>query len=202
MNTATNTQALSDTNARVQRVQTLTLAWMIVEAAVALTVGVRRDSPALVGFGGDSAIELFSAVVVLLRFTRRQPIGERTAARIAGALLFLLACYVAAVSAFQLAGQKEAEPSIAGMVVLIAAGIFMPLLARAKRRLSAATASAALRADAAQSAVCAYLSWISLIGVGLNAWRGWSWADPVAAFCLLPIILKESWESARGHACC
>jgi divalent metal cation (Fe/Co/Zn/Cd) transporter len=202
LNVAVGSPSVLDREARVRRLQALTVAWMTVEAAVAISAGVRRDSPALVAFGGDSAIELFSAIVVWLRFTRKWRIEERTAARIAGALLFVLACYVAAVSAFQLAGHSEAERSIVGIILLIAAGAFMPLLARAKRRLSAATGSAALRADASQSAMCAYLAWISLIGVGLNAWRGWSWADPVAAFCLLPVILREAWESARGHACC
>jgi hypothetical protein len=40
---------------------------------------------------------------------------------------------------------------------LVAAATVMPWLAKEKRRLSAVTGSAALRADAAESALCGYL---------------------------------------------
>jgi hypothetical protein len=49
-----------DTFRRIQRVQTVTIAWMSVEAAVSLFAAWRARSPALLAFGGDSAIELFS----------------------------------------------------------------------------------------------------------------------------------------------
>src|SRR5579864_3138265 len=76
---------------RIRRVQTVTIAWMIVEALVSLFAAWRARSSALLAFGGDSAIELFSAIVVLWRF--RAPAheeAERWAARVAGALLFAL----------------------------------------------------------------------------------------------------------------
>ena len=47
-------------------------------------------SPALLGFGGDSVIELFSAIIVLWRF-RSKPdsaVAEKSAARVAGGLVF------------------------------------------------------------------------------------------------------------------
>jgi hypothetical protein len=53
---------------RIQRVQTVTIVWMSVEALVSLFAAWRARSPALLAFGGDSAIELFSAVIVLWRF--------------------------------------------------------------------------------------------------------------------------------------
>jgi divalent metal cation (Fe/Co/Zn/Cd) transporter len=79
--------------------------------------------------------------------------------------------------------------------------VFMPLLAREKRRLSAATGSAALRADAVQSALCAYLSLIALTGLAINAIWNAKWADPIAALAVLPLILREGWEALRGKTC-
>src|ERR1700686_1823156 len=91
--------ASPDTIRRIQRVQTVTIARMIVEAVVSLFAAWRASSPALLAFGGDSAIELFSAVVVLWRFrTHAHENAERRAARVAGALLFALAAYVAITS--------------------------------------------------------------------------------------------------------
>jgi len=51
--------------------------------------------------------------------------------------------------------------------------------------------------------MCGYLSLIALAGLVFNAiWRI-SWADPVAAVCLLPFILKGGWEAVQGkHDCC
>jgi len=57
----------------------------------------------------------------------------------------------------------------------------MPWLARKKRRLWGTTDSAALRADAAQSALCAYLALIALAGLAINVIWHVKWADPIAA---------------------
>ena len=152
-----------DTTRLIQRIQTVTIVWMTVEAAVSLSAAWMARSPALLAFGGDSAIELLSAVAVLWRFrTSAQERSEKQVARIAAALLFMLAAYVAVVSAMTLLGHREAKTTYWGIAILIGAAAIMPWLAKEKRRLSAITGSAALRADAAQSGLCAYLSVIAL----------------------------------------
>jgi divalent metal cation (Fe/Co/Zn/Cd) transporter len=161
-------------------------------------------SAALLGFGGDSTVELLSAAVVLWRFCSpsRGDHAERQAARIGGGLLFVLAALIALTSVLALLGHVEPRSSPIGIVVLILAAVVMPWLAKQKRKLSAATASAALRADAAESAVCGYLALIALAGQVTNAiWRV-SWADPVAALVLLPLILREGWQAMKGKPCC
>jgi len=188
---------------RIQRVQTVTIAWMTVEAVLSLYTAWRARSPALLAFGGDSAVELLSAVVVLWRFRASAAHGnaERRAARVAGALLFALAAYVAVTSVTSLLGYSESKPTFLGIAILVAATVVMPLLAREKRRLSGATGSAALRADAAQSALCAYLSLIALAGLAINAIWHVKWADPIAALAILPLIVWEGREAMRGKAC-
>ena len=189
---------------RVIQIQVLTLVWMSVEAAVALGAAWVARSPALLGFGGDSAVELLSAAVVLRRFylPSHEARAEQRAAKIAGGLLFALATFVALASVLTLLGHVEARPSPIGIVLLIIAAVVMPWLAKQKRRLSAVTRSAALRADAAESAVCGYLALIALAGLALNAIWGISWADPVAALALLPLIFREGWEAVKGKPCC
>jgi divalent metal cation (Fe/Co/Zn/Cd) transporter len=190
------------TRKRIQRVQAITIAWMSVEAGWSLWAAGKARSPALAAFGGDSAIELLSAVVVLWRFRTHAPAhAERRAARIAGGLLFVLAGYVVLASAMSLLGYTSPKPSYPGMAVLVAAIFIMPLLAREKRRLSALTGSAALRADAAESALCAYLSVIALLGLAVHALGQVGWADPVAALVITPLIAYEAREALRGRAC-
>ena len=61
------------------------------------------------------------------------------------------------------------------------------MLARAKRRVAQRISSAA------------YLSAGLLGGLLLNALLGWWWADPVAAFVLVPIIAKEGIDAIRVY---
>jgi divalent metal cation (Fe/Co/Zn/Cd) transporter len=195
--------ATQDTTRRIQRIEAITIIWMSAEAAVSLSAAWIARSPALLAFGGDSAIELLSAIVVLWRF-REHPVqkqAEGRASRIAGALLFVLAAFVVAASALTLLGHSEPKPTYLGIAILIAAASIMPWLAKEKRRLSFATGSAALRADSAQSALCAYLSLIALVGLGVNAIWHVTWADPVAALMVTPLIVWEGREAIRGNAC-
>ena len=195
--------ASSDAIRRIQRVQTVTIAWMSVEAVVSLFAAWRASSPSLLAFGGDSAIELFSAVVVLWRFraTAAHEDAERRTARVAGALLLVLAAYVAITSVASLLGYSEPKPTLLGITILVAAAAVMPWLAKEKRRLSRATGSAVLTADAAQSALCAYLSLIALAGLAINAIWHVKWADPLAALAVLPLIVWEGREAIRGKHC-
>jgi divalent metal cation (Fe/Co/Zn/Cd) transporter len=119
-----------DAARRIQRVQAITIVWMGAEAAMSLFAAWRARSPALLAFGGDSAIELASAVVVLRRFyaLTSQEDAERRAARIAGALLFALAACVVAASVMALLGYSEPKPTLLGIAILIAAAVFEQLL--------------------------------------------------------------------------
>jgi len=193
-----------ETARRIIHIQTLTLVWMSVEAVVSLGAAWKARSPALLGFGGDSAVELLSAAIVLWRFRSpsRGDRAEQRTAKIAGGLLFVLAALVACASIVTLLGHVEARPSPIGIVVLILAAVLMPWLAKQKRKLAAATASAALRADATESAVCGYLALIALAGLVVNAVWKVTWADPLAALVLLPLIVREGWEAMKGKPCC
>ena len=194
--------APTDAIRRIQRVQTVTIVWMSVEAAVSLFAAWRAHSPAMLAFGGDSAIELLSAVLVLWRFrSTAHENAERRAARVAGGLLFALAAFVAVTSITSLLGYSEPNPTFLGLAILVAAAVVMPWLAKEKRNLSAATGSAALRADAAQSALCAYLSLIALAGLAINAIWHVKRADPIAALAVLPLIVWEGREAMRGKTC-
>ena len=193
--------AMPDILRRVIRLQVLTVAWMTIEAIVALGAAWTAKSPALLGFGGDSAVELLSASVVLWRFRSTTPAAgrnEKVAARVAGGLLLAVAGFVAASSGLSLLGHHEPRPSLAGIILLIAAAIGMPWLASQKRKFATQIDSASLRADATESAVCGYLSLIALAGLLANAIFHAPWADPVTALALVPFVTREGWEAIRA----
>jgi hypothetical protein len=144
-------------------------------------------STALVGFGFDSTIEVGSAVVVVWQFRGELRGGydedrERVALRLIAVSFFVLATYViveAVRDLFFVDG--EADESTVGIVLASLSLIVMPVLALAKRRTATRLSSPTLRADAAETMLCAWLSAILLGGLVLNAAVGLWWADPVAA---------------------
>src|SRR5258708_19236980 len=100
------------------------------EGGVGLASAWRGRSPALLGFGGDSLIELLSAALVFWRF-RDERVDEHTekrTAQIAGILLFALAVFVVIDSAVALLGYSEVRASPVGIVLLLLAPIIMPCL--------------------------------------------------------------------------
>ncbi|HKD36746.1 MAG TPA: cation transporter [Pirellulales bacterium] len=189
---------------RGRRLAYWTLFFTAIEAAVALFAGERADSTALIGFGVDSLIEVFSAAVVLwrLRVGERGERREAVALRLVGASLLLLALYIAFEAIHTLVGGHEKPtPSILGLVMAVGSILIMQLLARAKRRIAAELNSGAVHADSLQSEICSYLAGILLAGLALNALFHWWWADPAAALIMTPFIAKEGFEAWRGNAC-
>ena len=180
------------------------------EAIGSLVAGALAGSVALVGFGADSVIEVVAAGAAQWRL-RSDVMPERRARvelathRIVGASFVALALYIVLDSGTALWERERPDKSLFGIVVLVLSIIVMPLLARAKSRVARELGSSALRSEAAQTSLCAYLSVIALAGVGLNAMLGWWWADPIAALAMVPIIVKEGVEGLRAdpaHADC
>ncbi len=187
-----------------------TVLWNVVEGVVAVAAGTVSGSVALIGFGIDSFVETASAVVVgwrlnaELRGRSAEASGriERTASRIAGVLLLLLAAYITIDAGRRLLGfGTEARESLIGILLTSVSLVVMPFLGRAKLRAATALNSRALRADAYETIACAWLSLTTLVGLALNASFGWWWADPLAALCLVPLIVREGLEGLRGEDC-
>jgi divalent metal cation (Fe/Co/Zn/Cd) transporter len=184
-----------------RRVEYFSVAWTSLEAVVGLTVGILSGSVALVGFGADSIIEVASSCVLLWRLADSSDAREKLAHRLVGGCFFVLAAYIATDASFDLLKHEAPRATYIGMIYAAACVIVMPALARAKRRVAAQLDSHALHADSHQSDICAYLSLILLAGLGLNGLLGWWWADPIAALCMLPIIIREGISGLRGQTC-
>jgi len=171
------------------------MAWMVAEAGVAITAGVIAASIALVGFGLDSVIELFSAGIVVWQLRGDAEERETSAVRLVGVTFFALAAYLVAESIHDLVSLARPEQSVAGLAVTAAALLIMPGLAIAKRRTGQALGNRTLIADSAETAFCAFTSAAALIGLGLNAWPGWWWADPAAALVIAVLAVREGVEA-------
>lgn len=192
---------------RGRRLEYFTILWNSLEALAALISGLIAGSVALVSFGLDSFIEVASGAALLWRLQQdtdlvRREKAERLTLRIVGFCFLLLSAYVAYESLSALVTRQSAEKSPVGIAIAVASLVAMPLLSRAKRRISVGIGSAAMAADARQTDFCAYLSGILLGGLLLNALFGFWWADPAAGLIMVPVIVKEGIAGLQGKSCC
>jgi divalent metal cation (Fe/Co/Zn/Cd) transporter len=189
----------------------LTIGWNVAEGVIAVGAGVMAGSVSLVGFGLDSGIEVSAAVILAWRLGREKRPGcmadfDHRATRLIAVSFAVLAAYVGVESLRDLIGHRAPESSGVGIVLAAVSLLVMPLLARAKRRLAPVLGSRAAVSEANQTSLCALLSAVLLVGLGLNALLGWWWADPSAGLLiagLAGIEAVRTWRSeALADTCC
>jgi divalent metal cation (Fe/Co/Zn/Cd) transporter len=181
------------------------LAWHGIEAAVALIAGILAGSVALVGFGADSVIELVAGFVVLWRFADARSTSvsaELLAQKLIAASFAVIAAYVGVEAVRSLVGGSEPEASWVGIGLAGVTLASMPILARAKTRVSQRLHSSAGVSEARQTVLCTYMAVALLLGLAANAVLGWWWADPVAGIAIAAIAARESRAAWRGEQCC
>lgn len=188
------------------RLAQFTVAYNVVEGAVAITVGLMAGLVSLVGFGLDSGIESAASVLVGLRLAARLRHGEadegkeRRTLKAVAVTFFVLAAYVTIEGMRSLIGGESPEQSMVGIVLLGLSVVIMPLLARAKRRVGEALGGDQLiLADAAETKICVLLSISTLLGLGLFALTGAAWLDPMAGFVIAAFAIHEGREAWEGE---
>jgi divalent metal cation (Fe/Co/Zn/Cd) transporter len=184
----------------------VTVAWMVIEAGVALGAGLAARSITLLAFGIDSLIELVSAGVLIWRLTVELRRGrtfaesaERAASRIGGALLFTLAAYIVLAAGWSLWTRQGQDFSWPGLIVSLAAIPIMWVLSHQKLRIAEALGSRALRADAIESVTCGWLSSIVVLGLLAQLLLGAWWIDAVSALAIVWLLVKEGREAWQGE---
>jgi divalent metal cation (Fe/Co/Zn/Cd) transporter len=190
---------------RVKLLSWLSLAWMSVEGAVAITAGIVASSIALVGFGLDSVIEGLASVIIIWRFTGTRVFShaaEERAQKLVAAQFFVLAPYVAYESVESLVGGEHPDVTWVGIGLAVASIIVMPALGIAKQRLADQMGSAATAGEGRQNMLCAYLAGAVLVGLVGNAAAGAWWLDPAVGLLIAGVAVKEGVEAWRGEGCC
>lgn len=191
------------------RLEWLTIAWMAIEALVAIASGVVAGSLTLTAFGFDSVIELVSAGVLIWRLTDELRRGEefskraeRIASRSGGVLLFVLAAYIVLGAAWSLWAHHGGEFSVPGLVVAAIAMPIMYVLARRKLDVARQLGSRAMRADAIESITCGWLSLVVVVGLVANFLLAAWWVDAVTSLGIVWFVVKEAREAWGGEDCC
>ena len=187
---------------RIRIIVAITIAYNVVEAAIALAAGTVASSAALIGFGLDSIVEVLSAAAIAWQFAAPDPEKrERVALRVIAVSFFALAAYVSVEATLSLIGVREAEHSPVGIALAAVSLAVMPFLSWFERRTGRELGSASAIADSKQTLICSYLSAALLVGLLLNSLLGWAWADSLAALIIAGFAVREGLEAWRGEAC-
>ena len=185
----------------------LTIGWNMIGALVAGVTGITTGSIVLISFGLVSIIGVVMAGMMLLAL-RNELKGQKNKETYAslerkvlftvGVAFFLLALYIMNESGSRLYYGEKPETNTVGLVLSVLSLVGMPILAVMKFRTARGLESRALRIDARETAVCTYFALTLFLGMSLNVWLGWWWADSVAALLMLPLMVREGWEAVEG----
>lgn len=196
---------------RARLLNRASLGYNAVEAVVALGAGLAAGSISLLAFGLDSVVEVSASLIFAwrLRAERRDgctQVTDRAATRMIAVSFAVLALYVGIESVRRLANGEQADGTVVGIVLTAVSVVLMPWLARAKRRVAPLLGSRAQEAEANQTAICALMSVVVLVGLVANATLGWWWADPAAALGIAAIAAIEARRTWRADSladtCC
>jgi divalent metal cation (Fe/Co/Zn/Cd) transporter len=180
------------------------LFYMAIEGGVGVWQGFAAGSIALVGWGLASFVEGIASAIIVWRFTgsrRMSDTAEGRAQKLVATQFFVLAPYVLVESVKTLVEGGHADITIIGMALTASSVVLMPLLGKAKHRLSLRLGSTATAGEGTQNILCGIQAAAVLIGLGGNAAVGAWWLDPLIGLFIAFVALKEGREAWQGESC-
>lgn len=190
---------------RGRGVEIASLVYNVIEVAVSLTAGFATGSSALVSWGVDSIVEGSSAAFMVWRLqgeaagiSQREVLKrKKTALGVLSAAFSIAVIFILYEATSKFISGETAGLSSWGIGILLVSLVCNPLLAWGKYRYGKLTDSPTLKYDAIDTMICEYQTIVVLLGIALVQWKGWWWADPVAALLIIPYVAWEAFHAGR-----
>jgi divalent metal cation (Fe/Co/Zn/Cd) transporter len=180
---------------RGRKLEAATLGWNAVGVFVLAYAAIQARSVALAGFGLDSLIEIGASTVVLWELADVSAERQHRALRLIGVAFVGLAIYLGIQSTVVLVVGFHPHHSVLGIAWTAVTAVVMFGLAFGKAKTGSALGNPVLQAEGRITLIDGTLATAVLVGLVLNAWAGWWWADPVAGYVLLYYAVREARES-------
>lgn len=164
----------------------------MIGTVVVFVAAFGAGSVALAGFGFDSAVEILASTVVIWNLRDSVARRERPALLILGSAFCVLAVYISAQAIYTLGADNEPQRSLLGIAWTGATLLAMLALAAAKGQTGRALGNRVLETESRVTQIDAYLAGAVLVGLLLNAFAGWWWADPLAGLVVVFYAAKEA----------
>jgi divalent metal cation (Fe/Co/Zn/Cd) transporter len=178
-----------------RRLEAATLGWNVVGVFVLAYAAIAARSVALAGFGLDSLIEIGASAVVLWELADVNAERQHRAMRLIGFAFVGLALYLGIQSTVVLVIGFHPHHSVLGIAWTALTAAVMFGLAFGKSKTGAALGNPVLSAEGRITLIDGILASAVFVGLVLNAWAGWWWADPLAGYVLLCYAIREARES-------
>lgn len=185
--------------------QVLNVLYDTLEVIISLIAGFAANSSALIGWGLDSIVEVIGAATLGWRLhgeiegIKRESIERRRKITlyVISASFLLVSILITYDAISKILNKEVVEWSTMGFTILLVSLVVNPFFIYYKYRYGKKLKSDELIADAKDTFICLYQTIVVLAGLLLVNWLGWWWADPIAAFLIVPYALKESWETFK-----
>ncbi len=179
---------------RGRQLEVATLGWNVVGVVILAYAAIVARSVALAGFGLDSVIEIGASTVVLWELAGVAQIRRRRALQLIGSSFIALAVYLGVQSTVTLVIGFRPRHSPFGILWTALSAVAMFALASGKKRVGITLNNPVIRAEGHVTLIDAVLATAVMVGLMLNAFLGWWWADPATGYVILYYAIRE----ARG----
>jgi divalent metal cation (Fe/Co/Zn/Cd) transporter len=176
----------------------ITLGWNVAGVVVLGILAVQAHSIALFGFGLDSLVEIGASAVVLWELQGVGVERERRALMLIAVSFVLISGYLAVQSTLSLASRSHAHHSPLGIAWTATTAVVMFILAWQKGRVGRELEREVLIKESRVTFIDGLLAIAILLGLSLNAFAGWWWADPAATFVIVGYGVREAVEVSHG----
>ena len=183
---------------RGRALEWITLGWNVIGVVVLAVLAAAASSVALLGFGLDSLIEIGASAVVLWELSGTGEHRRRRALRMIAIAFLALGGYLVAQSVIALVVGHHPSPSVGGIVWTAVTALVMFALAAGKSRTGRALGNPVLQTEGRVTFVDGMLAVAVLLGLALDLWLGWWWADAVAGLVLAAYAVREAVAILRG----
>jgi divalent metal cation (Fe/Co/Zn/Cd) transporter len=182
---------------RGRQLEMVTLSWNVVGVIVLGVAAVTARSVALAGFGLDSVIEIGASTVVLWELADAAQSRQHRALKMIGFSFIALSVYLAVQSTVVLAVGFRPHHSPVGIAWTALTAVVMFALAGGKRRIGTVLGNPVLTTEGRVTMIDGILASAVLLGLVLNTFLGWWWADPVSGYVILYYAIREARATLR-----
>ena len=186
----------------------ITIFYNIAEGIISVWFGAGDETLALLGFGVDSFVEVFSGIgiahmIFRMKYSKVQTRDEfeRTALKVTGTAFYLLTTGLIIGSVLNVINNVKPETTLPGIIIASVSIATMYWLMTSKLKVGKALNSDAMIADANCTKTCFYLSFILLVSSGLYELFSIAYFDILGSLGIAYFAFregKESFEKAKS----
>src|SRR5487761_2078434 len=184
--------------AKAIQLSAISVIWGLASGTLSVVVGLRAGSLGVLGLGLNILADVTGSTGLIWRFhverqdAARADHAESLASLVVGIALSAVAISLAVAATAELISKTSPHQSALALVAAAASALVLSPLGVAKRRTGRELGSHALRGDGTMSIIGSALGVVAVLGLLVNEYWGWWWADRGAAIGISAVAAAEA----------